>query len=129
MKRSVLTGLTVLALTAFVLTGCKKAESDTPDETPTTDTPATAPADAGAGASMTEDLQDAVVLNFSVKKMNCGDCVEKVTTSVVKIDGVKSCNVSLEDESAVVKVDDPARADAIIAAITKAGFEAQQKEG
>ena len=129
MNRRTLACLTALALTALVITGCKKAGDDAPDETPTIDTPATAPAEAGAAATSTATLEDAVVLNFTVKKMTCGGCVNAVTTGVAKLDGVKSCEVSLEEESAVVTVDDAARAQEIIATITELGFEAQQTEG
>jgi len=45
---------------------------------------------------------------MKVDGMTCNGCVEKVKTSLEKVDGVKSADVSLENGLAVVMYDDDA---------------------
>ncbi len=63
---------------------------------------------------------DTVVLG--VKGMHCDGCVNAVTTKVSKVEGVQSCEVSLEEETATIVADPAAFADAR-AAIEKLGYE------
>ena len=53
-------------------------------------------------------------LHLSITGMYCDGCVTAITETVKQIDGVIQCTVSLEQESAVVTVSDPAIAPQII---------------
>ena len=58
---------------------------------------------------------------LGVEGMHCDGCVNAVTTKVSKVDGVESCEVSLEDGTATV-VADPASFDEVQGAIAKLGY-------
>jgi copper chaperone len=75
---------------------------------------ATAPAPPVVQASETRVL--------GVKGMHCDGCVNAVTTKVSKVEGVRSCEVSLEEETATIVADPSAFANAQ-AAIEKLGYE------
>jgi copper chaperone len=75
---------------------------------------ATAPAPPIVQASETRVL--------GVKGMHCDGCVNAVTTKVSKVEGVQSCEVSLEEETATIVADPSAFANAQ-AAIEKLGYE------
>ena len=66
---------------------------------------------------------------FSVTGMTCSACSAHVEKAVGKVDGVESCPVNLMLGSMVVTYDETAtNADAIIAAVTAAGYGAQRAE-
>jgi len=101
MRSVVVTAIVSLsAVTSFTsLTGCGDA---------------TSPAPPVVQASETRVL--------GVKGMHCDGCVNAVTTKVSKVEGVQSCEVSLEEETATIVGDPAAMADAR-AAIEKLGYE------
>ena len=62
---------------------------------------------------------------FAVEGMHCGGCVKSVTGAIARLPGVSKVEVSLEKKAATVEYDDTTvKADAIVAAIEAAGFEA-----
>jgi len=69
---------------------------------------------------------------FAVSGMTCGGCTAKVESAVqaLEIPGMKACEVSLEDATAIVTVSDDQKVDpeSIAQAITAVGFPAKVKE-
>lgn len=64
---------------------------------------------------------------FSVKGMKCGGCVKKASEAVSKLPGYQACEIDLKAASAVVKGNiDP---EAVVKALTQAGYPAQVDEG
>jgi mercuric transport protein len=64
-------------------------------------------------------------LEIKVDGMACANCVNKVKTSLEKLEGVKSAEVSLDNHSAVVVYDDSKTNEAAIkTAVNSAGFKA-----
>ena len=62
---------------------------------------------------------------FAVEGMHCGGCIKSVTGAIARLPGVSKVEVSLEKKAATVEYDDTTvKADAIVAAIEAAGFEA-----
>ena len=59
---------------------------------------------------------------FGVEGMHCDGCANAITTKVSKVDGVQSCEVSLDDATATVAAD-PAVFDEVQAAIAKLGYD------
>ena len=98
-RRSTLPSILVLA--AIGIAGC----------TETSEPAATAPAVA----------RESETIVLGVEGMHCDGCVNAVTTKVSKVDGVASCEVSLDDGTATV-VADPASFEAVQAAIAKLGY-------
>lgn len=67
---------------------------------------------------------------FSVKGMTCQSCVNKVTDSIKKVNGVKTVMVDLKTKKATVVYADNVKetkvASEIVKAVTKAGFTASK---
>lgn len=64
-------------------------------------------------------------VELKVEGMTCNGCVNKVKTSLEKTDGVKSAQVSLEKNSAVVLYDDSKTDEASLKkAVNSSGFKA-----
>ena len=63
-------------------------------------------------------------LNFTVEGMSCGHCEAAVREEVSKIPGVTTISVSAQDGSLQVDEDGTVSADAIIAAVDEAGYDA-----
>lgn len=76
-------------------------------------------ADAGDAAA---DVEPAEVLTFKVEGMFCEGCVGSVRHAIERVDHVQTCEVSLEEERAVVGVSDPAAEEEIIAAVRDLDF-------
>ena len=57
---------------------------------------------------------------FNVEKMMCGGCVASATKAIEALEGVESVEVSLDDKQA--RVEGSVSADAVIAALTAAGY-------
>ncbi|MHC4990623.1 MAG: heavy-metal-associated domain-containing protein [Planctomycetota bacterium] len=89
----------VVAVALLVMAGCG---SDAPE----------------AAATVTEP----VVLRYQVEGMTCDGCVQFVSTTIEGVDGVLSCEVSLESNSAVVRATDQAIGDAVAAALEPTGY-------
>lgn len=60
--------------------------------------------------------------NFTVTGMTCGHCVASVTEEVSEVDGVQKVDVQLEGGTLTVEGD--ADSEAIIDAVSEAGYEA-----
>jgi len=59
---------------------------------------------------------------FNVSGMKCKHCVMTVTEAVSEVEGVQSCDVSLEKGSVTVKFDDTVDESEISSAIKEEGF-------
>ncbi len=72
--------------------------------------------------------QTQLVVTLQVNGMTCAGCVAAVKGALMKVDGVKTAQVSLERNEAVVEYD-PAKTspDALAKAVTKAGYKAGVK--
>ncbi|MDY7109013.1 MAG: heavy-metal-associated domain-containing protein [Planctomycetota bacterium] len=89
-----------------------------------------APAEPAATTAAASEPVETTVLHFDVSGMHCEGCANLLTSVVSRLDGVETCNVSYEDESAAVTVTDPALAETIIETITSAGeYTAELAEG
>ena len=62
---------------------------------------------------------------FDVSGMTCSACVAHVEKAVSKVEGVKSCSVSLVTNS--MNVEGSATDEAIVAAVGRAGYHASPK--
>lgn len=67
---------------------------------------------------------DTMNQTFEIKGMSCAHCSEHVRKAIAGVEGVSSVEVSLEQAEARVSFAPPATAEAIIAAVTEAGYEA-----
>ena len=63
-------------------------------------------------------------LNLSIEGMTCASCVGRVEKALKKVVGVVEAEVNLATETARVSVTDAGMADALIAAVDKAGYRA-----
>jgi len=71
------------------------------------------------------ELSDATSTTIGIDGMSCGNCVQKVESSIKKVDGVRSVHVSLSEASAVVVGDfDP---DQLKQTIKDSGFLPKEK--
>lgn len=62
---------------------------------------------------------------MKVDGMTCNGCVNKVKTSLEKVEGVKSVDVSLENHSAVVVYDDTKTNETVLkTAVNQSGYKA-----
>jgi len=88
------------------------------------------PADASGeqGADVREAATTSV-LQFTVEGMHCEGCVGAITQAVSDLPGVTKCEVSLEEERAVVTVTDPSVEPEIIRAIEELTYTARPASG
>lgn len=68
------------------------------------------------------DTPTATTVCYKIGGMHCDSCVESITADVLRVDGVVSCIVSLENEKAVVTITDPVIATTILENIRKLKF-------
>lgn len=61
-------------------------------------------------------------LHLQVDGMTCSGCVNAIVSKVDSIDGVVSCDVSLEGRSATIALSNPDSAQTVEAAIRKLGY-------
>jgi P-type Cu+ transporter len=61
--------------------------------------------------------------DFGIEGMTCASCVRRVEKAIAAVPGVQSASVNLATERATVEFSDPAAADAVLQAISKAGYE------
>jgi len=97
---------------ALALCGCRQDAGE----------PASAPAAAA-------DVAQTTVLRFAVEGMHCDGCVNAITDTVSRLEGVTACEVSLDEKSATVSVNDPALAAKIIEKINALGYTAELAGG
>jgi len=60
---------------------------------------------------------------FGINGMTCASCVRRVEKAIAAVPGVTSANVNLATERATVGFSDKAAADAVLQAISKAGYQ------
>ena len=65
-------------------------------------------------------------LQFAVSGMTCASCVNRVERALRKVPGVEGAEVNLAAETATVRAQPGVAADALVAAIGKAGYEARE---
>ena len=112
MKIQLITALTVLPLTLLGCTvepGENSPTAAAPGETTTTDS------ETPNGARKT--------VVYSVKGMSCQGCANAVTDKVAKIDGVMTCEVSLQEQRAKVELAEGCSAEDVETAIRTLGYE------
>ena len=63
-------------------------------------------------------------LTIDIKGMHCDACVQSITHEVLSIDGVIDCSVSLEEEKAVIIIDESSIQPEIVNAIQSLKFTA-----
>ncbi len=73
------------------------------------------------GSSSAAKLSEPISFKLPVKGMHCEGCVDAITDKVMKIEGVKSCAVSLEKSEADIEAA-PTLRPSIEAAIKKLGY-------
>lgn len=61
-------------------------------------------------------------LHLKVGGMTCQGCVNAIVSKIDKIDGVVSCDVSLEEQSATIALSNPDSAKSVEAAIRTLGY-------
>ncbi len=114
MKSTTLT--LVVALGCLAPLGCKQdgqsSATNTTDNA--TDTTAT------NTATKTAKVEKTVV--YSVKGMNCGGCASAIATKLDKMDGVVTCDVSLEGQKATVELADNGSPSEVEEAIRSLGY-------
>lgn len=66
---------------------------------------------------------------FLIDGMTCGNCAQHVTTAIQAVPGVSSATVSLEKKNVVVRWIAARNVSAILQAVKKAGYEAQEISG
>ncbi|MCA9284687.1 MAG: heavy-metal-associated domain-containing protein [Phycisphaerales bacterium] len=62
-------------------------------------------------------------VQFSIQGMTCNHCVEAITAEMRDVPGVSGCDVSLEGESATVRLTDDAAVPKIVEAVSRLGYE------
>lgn len=62
------------------------------------------------------------IVRYDVQGMHCEGCVNAITDKVLKVKGVASCEVSLEEHRATVGLSDASKSGEVEAAIAKLGY-------
>ncbi|RRD94582.1 copper chaperone [Clostridiales bacterium COT073_COT-073] len=60
---------------------------------------------------------------LKIKGMSCGHCVKHVTNALSEVEGVSELQVNLEKANATMQVTDQVSNEALIEAVTEAGYE------
>lgn len=68
-------------------------------------------------------------VHLDVGGMTCGHCVSTVEQALKGVRGVRSVDVDLERNEAVVVADDDADVGALVAAVNETGYEANPRAG
>ena len=74
--------------------------------------------------STPKERKERMEKKLNVEGMSCQHCVAHVTQALEAVEGVSRVEVSLEDASAIVKLDGAVSDEALIAAVKNAGYEA-----
>jgi copper chaperone CopZ len=75
------------------------------------------------------DRPQPAVLAYRVEGMHCEGCVAAITGKVTKVAGVTTCEVSLDGQSATVRVDDGRIAPQVESAIRGLGYTVKPNDG
>ncbi len=63
---------------------------------------------------------------LKIEGMHCGGCINKVKSSLMSLEGIKSCEIDMEKGQAIVTADNDKITDfQLVQAVKKAGFTAQ----
>lgn len=62
---------------------------------------------------------------LSVQGMKCEGCAQNVEEALMRVEDVRSVEVSLEDMRAEVTTDGPAKLERLLAAVQEAGYQAR----
>jgi copper chaperone CopZ len=108
-----------------LIAGCGESGGANGDATEPATTPSTMPENASGGIDV---VGETVALNVTIKGMHCDGCVNTIASTVSGMEGVASCDVSLEDESAVITVADASMAPRIVETINELGYTATINE-
>jgi len=65
-------------------------------------------------------------VKMEIKGMSCQHCVHHVTEALKGVSGVQSVQVSLEDQSAALEVEDPFDPQQAVSAVEEAGYTAAE---
>ena len=63
-------------------------------------------------------------VNLTISDMKCDGCAEAVRAALVRVEGVRRADVSLDEKTARVVADDAVRTDDLTAAVERAGYAA-----
>ncbi len=66
-------------------------------------------------------------VTLNVTGMTCEGCATTVSTALKRVDGVRRADVSLEAEEANLVLDDDVRAEDLVAAVARAGYQGALK--
>jgi len=110
------TGTVLVLAVAGTLAACNRDSADP-----------SAGAGAAPGARVGVPAANLVEVTYEIEGMHCDGCVETISTEVAKLDHVHGLEVSLEQETAVVRLDDAEAADAVAKAIEALGFGAKRR--
>lgn len=77
----------------------------------------------GASADAAGVEQPGHTSEFTVTGMTCGHCASSVTEEIKQIDGVDDVSVDLGTGAVTVTADQPVSADAVDAAVRRAGYQ------
>lgn len=77
----------------------------------------------GASADAASSEQHVHTSEYTVTGMTCGHCVSSVTEEIQQIDGVNDVSVDLGTGAVTVTADQPVPADAVTAAVRRAGYQ------
>ncbi len=69
-----------------------------------------------------------VTTTLAIRDMTCSLCAPAVTRALKEVTGVKSVEVSLDERRVVVLADEAVSAEALVAAVGRAGFTATVAE-
>ncbi|MEC8321855.1 MAG: heavy metal-associated domain-containing protein [Planctomycetota bacterium] len=97
------------ACTLAVATGCNHTPGDEPTTTAATE-------------SSADTAVETTLVVFSVKGMHCEGCANAIATKAGRVDGVQSCDVDLEAETATIAVA-PGSIDEVESAIASLGYD------
>lgn len=82
-------------------------------------------ADATAAANVAD--AEGQLVELSVEGMTCGGCAHSVRQMIAKVDGVNACEVSLENKSASVRVNDESIVPRILGAFEETSYKVATK--
>lgn len=62
------------------------------------------------------------VVTYSIPNISCGHCVHTIQMEIGELDGVKSVEANASTKTAVIRFDDPATEDTIIATLKEINY-------
>jgi copper chaperone len=115
--------------TVGLIGGCSEPYGENGGTGEQTESPTTAPEPTAEDATSGIDAAgETVAINLTIKGMHCNGCVNSIASTVGGMEGVSACEVSLEEESAVITVADASIAPRIVERIDELGYSATINE-